>query len=428
VLNITTYFLEQNLLQGRSDHIAVYYKNEAYTYAHMVDLTNRVGNVLKSLDVEPENRVLIVLKDSPEFMANFYGIVKIGSVATYAYTFLKPKDYAAELNLIRPKVVIADELAIHALREASAQVRSPDYFLVIGRSDLQENEFDFENLTSAASGVLEPEPTSKDHIALWKFSGGTTGVRKAVPHRHGNTVFAYESYNKIIDYRQDDIVLSVPKMFFGYGRDGTIVFPFGSGGAAILYPERFSSEVFFRLINKHRPTILVLVPTAMRQILEAPADKLPDFSSVRLCTSAGEALSKQLYDEWKMKTGCEVLDGIGSAEMYYIYISNRQDDIKPGTLGKVVPGYDAKIIDGEGKELPPGQIGVLAARGGSSGKEYYHLREQTQHTFRGEWVYTDDLFSRDEEGYFRFEGRRDDLLKWEWSGRGSLITKESPMS
>ncbi len=411
MLNITTYFLDENIVQGRGERIAVYYKDKSYTYNQICEQTNRVGNALKTLGVEPENRVYIVLSDSPEFVASFYGVIKTGAIATYAYTFLKPKDYAAELNLIRPKVVITDESAIDALREAAANIRFPKSFLVVGRSDLRKNEFDFQRLTAEAARELEPEPTSKDDIALWKFSGGTTGVRKAVPHRHENVVLAYESYNKIIDYRQDDIVLSVPKMFFGYGRDGTIVYPFRAGAAAVLYPERFSQEIFFNLINKYRPTILVQVPTAMRKILQAPMDKFPDLSSIRLCTSAGEALSKELYNEWKMKTGCEVLDGIGSAEMYYVYISNRLNDIKPGTLGKVVSGYDAKIVDEGGKELSDGEIGVLAAKGGSSGNEYYHLREKTQQTFRGEWVHTDDLFSKDKEGYFRFAGRRDDLLK-----------------
>jgi benzoate-CoA ligase family protein len=411
MLNIATFFLDENIVQGRGERIAVYCKNKSYTYNQICEQTNRVGNALKTLGVEPQDRIYIVLGDSPEFVASFYGVIKIGAVATYAYTFLKPKDYAAELDLIRPKVVITDESAIDALREAASKVRSTGSFLIVGRSDLQENEFDFQRLTAEAAGELEPEPTSKDDIALWKFSGGTTGVRKAIPHRHANAVFAFESYNKIIEYRQDDIVLSVPKMFFGYGRDGTIVFPFRAGAAAVLYPERFSQEHFFKLINKYRPSILVQVPTAMRKILQTPMDEFPDLSSIRLCTSAGEALSKELYNEWKMKTGCEVLDGIGSAEMYYVYISNRLDNIKPGTLGKVTPGYEAKIIDEEGKSLSAGEIGVLAAKGGSSGNEYYHLREKTQQTFRGEWVHTDDLFSTDKEGYFRFEGRRDDLLK-----------------
>jgi len=413
MLNVTTYFLDENIKEGRGDRIAVYYKDQAYSYDEICQLTNRVGNALKELGVEPENRVYLVLNDSPEFVAGFYGTIKIGGVATYAYTFLQPKDYEGELNLIRPKVVITDESALENLREAAKNARFPKSFLVLGRphSDLREKEFHFDDMIQNSSPKLEPEPTSKDDIALWKFSGGTTGLRKAVPHRHYDTVFAFETYHRIIKYHQDDVVLSVPKMFFGYGRDGTIVFPFRVGASAVLYPDRFTPELIFEQIKTHKPTILVQVPTAMRQILRTDTNSRPDFNSIRLCTSAGEALSTELYHEWKRETGCEVLDGIGSAEMYYVYISNTLDDISPGTLGQVVPGYEAKIVDEDGRELPEGEIGILAAKGESSGMEYYHLRENTQKTFRGEWVYTDDLFSRDKDGYYKFEGRRDDLIK-----------------
>lgn len=413
MLNVTSYFLDENIKQGRGERIALYHKDQCYSYNDIFHLTNRVGNTLKNMGVEPENRVYLVLNDSPEFVAGFYGTIKIGAVATYAYTFLKPKDYEGELNLIRPKVVIADESVIDNLREAAKNSRYPKSFLVLGKppSELREKEFDFKTMIRDSSEELEAEATSEDDIALWKFSGGTTGLRKAVPHRHYDTVFAYESYNQIINYQQDDKVLSVPKMFFGYGRDGTIVFPFRVGASAVLFPERFRPEKIFELIGKHRPTILVQVPTAMRSILQTLKDSRQDFSSIRLCTSGGEALSAELYNEWKQNTGCEVLDGIGSAEMYYMYISNRLNDIRPGTLGKAAPGFEAKIVDEDGNELPDGEIGILAAKGESSGIEYYHLRERSQSTFRGQLVYTDDLFSKDEEGYFRFEGRRDDLIK-----------------
>ena len=412
-LNMASYFLDYNISEGRGERIAVYYRDTSYSYNDIYCLTNQVGNFLKEIGVEPENRVYLVLSDSPEFVAGFYGTIKIGGVATYAYTFLTPNEYEKELNFIKPKVVITDDSAIENIRKAAKKSRYPKVILVVGGSgiDLKTNEYGFRAVVKESSTELEPEPTSKDDIALWKFSGGTTGLRKAVPHRHYDSVYAFESYNEIIRYHQDDIVLSVPKMFFGYGRDGAMVFPFRVGAAAILYPERFTTELLFELIQRHRPTILIQVPTAMRKILRTPKDKWPDFSSIRLCTSAGEALSAELCNEWKKSTGCEVLDGIGSAEMYYVYVSNRLNDIMPGTLGKVAPGYEAKIVDEEGNELPDGEIGILAAKGESGGTEYYKLREKSQETFLGPWVFTDDLFSKDEDGYFRFEGRRDDLLK-----------------
>ena len=413
MLNVTTYFLDENIKQGRGERSAVYCNDRSYTYNDIYKLTNRVGNALKGLGVEPENRVYLVMNDTPELVASFYGIIKIGAVATLAYTFMKTKDYEYELNYVKPKVVITDDSAIDSLREASKGSRFPKAFLVSGRStsDLQKNEFDFHTMVEQASEALDPEPTSENDIALWKFSGGTTGFRKAIPHRHYDPVFNFDGFQQIVNYQPDDIVLPIPKLFFGYGRDGAIVYPFRVGAAAVLFPERFTPEKAFEMIRKYRPTILVQVPTAMRAMLQTPREERPDFSSVRLCTSAGEALSAELYHEWKENFGCEVLDGIGSAEMYYTYVSNRLHDMKPGTLGKPVPGYEAKIVDEEGKELPDGEIGILIAKGESSGIEYYHDRAKSQRTFRGEWVFTDDLFLKDNKGYFHFGGRRDDLLK-----------------
>lgn len=412
MLNMTTYFLDENIKQGRGKRIALYCNDKTYTYHDICKLTNRVGNALKGLGVEPENRVYLVLSDGPELVASFYGTIKIGAVVTLAYTFVKTKDYEYELNYIKPKVVITDETAIDALREASRNSRFPKTVLVVRKTcELKGNELDFDEVVRNANDQLEPEPTTEHDLALWKFSGGTTGFRKAIPHRHYDPVYNFEGFHQIVQYKPDDIVLPIPKMFFGYGRDGAIVYPFRVGGSAVLYPERFSPEVVFGLVEKYRATILVHVPTAIRAMIEAGKEKRPDFSSVRVCTSAGEALSAELYHEWKQTFGCEILDGIGSAEMYYTYVSNRLGEIRPGTLGKPVPGYEVKIVGEDGRELPEGEIGILIAKGESSGIEYYHDRVKSQKTFRGEWVFTDDLFSKDKEGYFHYAGRRDDLIK-----------------
>ena len=411
--NMVSYFLEENILQGRGQRVAIYYKDRAVTYNELCSLTNKVGNVLRDLGVEMENRVYIVLNDSPELVAAFYGIIKIGAVATLAYTYLKPADYEYELNYIRPKVVITEGGALDRLREATKGSRFPLSTLVLDKaaSELVDGEYSFWDLVKKANDTLDAEPTYKYDQALWKFSGGTTGFRKAIPHCHADVVYAYESFQKIIQYSQDDIVLSIPKMFFGYGRDGTIVFPFRVGASAVLYPERVTPQKVFELVKKHRPTILVHVPTAIRQLLETEKEERPDFSSIRLCTSAGEALPEKLYHAWKKNFGCEIVDGIGSAEMYYTYVSNVPGKVVPGSLGKPAPGYEAKIVNDKGQEVPEGEIGILIAKGESAGLEYYRDREKTRKTFRGEWLYTDDFFYKDEDGNFHFAGRRDDLLK-----------------
>ncbi len=410
---MTSYFLDENIKQGREERIAVYCNDRSYTYKDIHKLTNRVGNALKGLGVEPGNRVYLVMNDRPELVASFYGIIKIGAVATLAYTFTKAKDFEYELNYVRPKVVITDDSAIDSLRNASCNSQFPKSFLIFGSStsELRKNELDFSMAIENANDNLDPEPTSEDDIAQWKFTGGTTGFRKAIPHRHYDPVFSFEGFRHIMGYRPDDIVLPIPKMFFGYGRDGAIVYPFRVGAAAVLFPERFTPERVFELIRKYRPTILLQVPTAMRAMLQVAKQEPPDLSSVRLCMSSGEALSVDLYREWKENFGCEVLDGIGSAEMNYTYICNRPNDVRPGTVGKPVPGYEARIVNEAGKELPDGEIGILMAKGESSGTEYYGDNAASVNTFRGKWVFTGDLFSKDRDGYFRFAGRRDDLLK-----------------
>ena len=413
LLNVTSWFLDENISKGRGKRVAIYYRNKKFTFHDICELTNKVGNVFKELGVEIENRIYLVLGDSPELVAAFYGAMKIGAVPTLAYTYLSPEDYEYEINYIKPKLVVADKLCIERIRKAIQSTRFPKAILISGlsRSGLKNGEHDFDGFVSRASDQLEAETTSREDIALWKFSGGTTGHRKGIPHRHHDPVWAFEAFNKAICYSEDDVVLSVPKMFFGYGRDGTIVFPFRVGAAAVLFPERTTVKKIFELIAQFQPTILVQVPTMMRKMLQTPKDERPDLRCIRVCTSGGEALSAELYHEWKNHFGCEVLNQIGSGEMYYAYITNRLNDVVPGSLGKVTPGFKAKIVNDEGLELPDGEIGVLMARGECAGLQYWQDSVKSRQTFRGEWVYTDDLFKRDRQGNFYFCGRRDDLLK-----------------
>jgi len=412
-LNVTTWFLDENISKGRGDRIAIYCRNEKFTYYDLFTLTNRVGNVLKELGVELENRVYLTLGDSPELVASFYGVMKIGAVPSLAYTYLSPEDYEYEINYIKPKLVVADSSCIDRVRKAVQATRYIKAILVLGESPdaLKKGEHNFYGLVNRADEHLDAEPTSREDIALWKFSGGTTGHRKGIPHRHHDPVWAFQAFNQTIRYSGNDIVLSVPKMFFGYGRDTTIVFPLRVGASAVLFPERTTVTKIFELIEQYHPTILVQVPTMMRKMLQTPKEERPDLSCIRVCTSGGEALSAELYHEWKENFGCEVLNQIGSGEMYYGYISNRLDDVVPGSLGKVTPGFEAKIVNDEGQELPDGEIGVLMAKGECAGFQYWHDSAKSRETFRGEWVYTDDLFKRDSNGNFYFCGRRDDLLK-----------------
>jgi benzoate-CoA ligase family protein len=402
-LNITAYYLDSNMEKGKGDKVAVYYRDEKITYGEIAALTNKVGHVLKELGVEAEDRVLLALNDSPEFIASWFGIIKIGAVATDVYSFLQPKDYAYFLNYTRA--------TLQKFEQATASSRHLKHVLVVGEG-ATGGVLSYHDLVEKASDKLQAEDTHADDVALWKFTSGTTGQPKGVALTHRNSVYNFLCYGRqILQYGEEDITLSVPKLFFGYARDAGVVYAFGSSAAAAIFPERSTAERIFEMIEKHRPTVLINVPTMINSMLTTPGAKDRDLSSIRFSTSAGEALPAELYHRWNETFGSEVLDFIGSAELYHGYLSNALGDVKPGSLGKPVPGYEAKVVDAEGHEVPDGEVGVLWVKGDSAGLLYWNAYEKSKRTFHGEWVNTGDLFRKDSEGYYWFAGRGEDVLK-----------------
>ncbi len=277
---------------------------------------------------------------------------------------------------------------------------------------LRGGELSLAALCSGAAPSVDPVPLEADEIALWKFTTGSTGAPKACPHKVTTPIESFESYALgVLGLRPDDRVLAVPKLFFGYARDLTALFPFGIGAAGVVFPERSTPERIFQLIARHRPTVLVNVPTMMAAMISHPEAGDQDLSCVRLCTSAGEALPAELHRRWDETFGIEVLDGIGSSEAYHIYVSNRPGQVRRGTLGQVVPGYSVRVVDDSGAEVPPASIGRLEVSGPTIATCYLGDEEQTAETFVGGAVLSADLFVRDADGFFSYRGRTDDLLK-----------------
>ncbi len=413
-INMASYFLDDNISAGRGEKAAVYYRGETYTFRDMCALTNRIGNVLKELDVEPENRVLLVLQDSPEWIAAWFAGIKIGGVATAAYTYLQPSEYEYYISYVRPKVIVADHTTLDRVRHAVRSARHLKAILVAGEppSALEKGEYNLYDMIESAADHLEAEPTHKDDIALWNFSGGTTGKPKAVPHMHHDPIVAQESFQQIIRYTKDDIILNVPKFFFQYARDGGLFVPFRAGAALVTFPERTTPELVFQLIDKYKPTTLVNVPTMMRAMLQTPPEKHTDMSSLRVCIAGGESLSAQLYNEWMETFGVEVTEVIGSAESTMSYILNRPGEKVPGSTGRAAPFVRAKIVDDEGRELPKGQPGLLMIQTDSSGLCYYRDHEKSKRTFLGhDWINTGDLFREDEKGNLYYVGREGETIK-----------------
>jgi benzoate-CoA ligase family protein len=412
--NMAAYILDDNIAAGRGNRKAIYYQDETYTFNDICALTNQVGNVLKEIGVERENRVLVILNDSPEWVASWLGAIKIGAVATHAYSYLVAEEYGYFLNYVKPKVVVVDEATLEKVREGAKYSRYPVKFLVKGPSSLplQKGEYNLNDLLKSAAAVLETEPTSKDDVACWNWSGGTTGKPKAVPHLHHDFAVAYESFQAIVHYSENDIMLNVPKLFFHYAHDLGLNFPLRAGGGVVIFPDRTTPQIIFKLVKKHQATLLINVPTMMRAMLQTPKEEQADLGSLRINFSSGEALSEQLYQEWKSIFGADVVEPIGSAESYLGYIVNRPGKKVPGSVGKVAPLVEAKIVDADGAEVPKGEQGILMIRADAVGLGYYLEHEKTKQTFLGnDWLNTGDMFRQDEEDNFFYIGRGDDLLK-----------------
>ncbi|NNG16828.1 MAG: benzoate-CoA ligase family protein [Gemmatimonadales bacterium] len=403
--NIADYFLDARLRAGNAHATALLTSDGEFSYQDVYELANRFGHVLRSAGVEPEQRVIVALPDGPEFVAALFGILKIGAVVVMVNPHLKPDAIAYFYEYTRAGVALVHQDTRAAFETAADDARHLKSILVVGGEDFQRR------LTSAPAS-LETFPSHRDDTAIWLFSGGTTGRPKAVLQTHRSFANTTECYAKqVIQYGPGDITLSVPKLFFGYATGSNLFFPFAAGARSVLFPERVTADAVFSHIARFRPTILINVPTMISQMLNHPNAAAQDLSSVRVTTSAGEALPVELHRRWQDTFGVELLDGLGTAEMWHIFISNRPGAVKPGTLGTVVPGFEVRVCDEGGAEVPHGEVGWLRVRGQSRAIGYWEEPEKTAAAFRGEWYVSGDMVRRDADGYFTYAGRGDDMLK-----------------
>ena len=274
------------------------------------------------------------------------------------------------------------------------------------------NAFPFAEIVESQPAACRAADTHRDDIAIWLFTSGSTGHPKGAVHLQHDLPFNTEVFAKrTMGVNENDLTVSVPKLFFGYATGTNLLFPFAVGGATALFAERSTPEKLFEVIERYRPTILTTVPTMINGMLNADDAASHDLSSIRFCYSAGEALPVELYHRWKQNFGVEICDGIGSAEMFHIYITNRPDDVKPGSLGRIVEGYEAKIVDADENEVPTGEMGTLKIKGDSAALCYWNAHEKSKETFAGDWCTTGDQFHVDAEGYYWYHGRTDDMLK-----------------
>ncbi|MGE0456295.1 MAG: benzoate-CoA ligase family protein [Vicinamibacteria bacterium] len=408
--NMAWYFLDRNLEEGRGERVCLHYRDERYTYAEVQARANRFGNVLRRAGIDVEDRVLLVLPDRPEFAFAWFGAAKVGAVIAMVNPLLPAEDYLHYFNYSRARVAVVHESVLPRLElPAYPHLRK---LIVVGEAGPHAS---FDELCAGVSERLTNADTHRDDPAIWLFTSGSTGKPKAAVHLQQDLPWNTERYAKqVLGILESDLTASVPKLFFGYATGTNLLFPFSVGAAAVLFDERSEPGTLFDVIEKHRPTVLTSVPTmigAMLQQVQAPGARRPDLSSLRLVLSAGEALPPELHRRWMETFGVEILDGIGSAEMFHIYISNYPGDVKPGSLGRLVPGYDARLVGPDGTDAPEGEPGTLWIRGESAAILYWQDHEKSKQVLRGDWVVTGDHMRRDVAGYFWYEGRSDDMLK-----------------
>lgn len=411
-LNAASVFVDENIQEGRGDNVALFYGDETLTYQDVSEMVNKTGNALKNSGVNSEERIMLLLLDSPEFVASFFGAIKIGAVPIPTNTMLKANDFLYFLNDSGAKTLIVHDILLPEIEKIKDDLRYLKNIIVAGNAE--SNYLSFNELINRESSDLEAAKTSKDDAAFWLYSSGSTGSPKGVVHLHHDMLYCSDLYARnTLGLHEKDISFSAAKLFFAYGLGNSLYFPFRVGASAILYPEKSDPEKVFQIIEKYKPTLFYGVPTLYAKMLQSmeKSSTKPDMETLRLCVSAGEALPAELYNRWKNLTDLEILDGIGSTEALHIFISNRQGEVQPGSSGRIVPGYEGKIVDENGIEVETGEIGNLMIKGDSNAPYYWRKHDKTKKTMVGEWLHTGDKYYKDAEDYFWHCGRSDDMMK-----------------
>ncbi len=412
--NAAADFLDGNLEAGRSKKVAIRTaEGREVAYGEVARQANRWGHALQELGVEIENRVLMAVLDSPEFVSTFWGTIKTGAVPIPVNTNLTPADYAYLLNDSRAKLAVVSQPLADNIRQVRGELKWLRHLVVVGEPEA--DELSHQDLVKGArSDELEPADTSRDDTCFWLYSSGTTGFPKGAVHLQHDMRVSTELYAKpILGISERDVTFSVAKLYFAYGLGNALYFPFSVGATTILLAGPPAPAAILELVRKLRPTIYYAVPTSYANTLAADPEVWAeaDFSSVRVCVSAGEPLAGSILERWKSRTGADILDGIGSTEICHIFVSNRVGEIRPDSTGRVVDGYEVKVVDEEGQAVPDGEPGTLLVKGDSTCAYYWNQHERTKQTILGEWISTGDKYIRSPDGYLSYQGRADDMMK-----------------
>jgi 4-hydroxybenzoate-CoA ligase len=416
--NAVSDFVDANVARGLGDKVAFVDPARSLTYGELATLTCRAARGLAALGLRPESRIVLLLHDSVDYPVAFWGAMRAGIIPIPLNTLLTSEQYAYILADSRAEALLVSPALIKAVEPAVASAASLRLAVVVGAPDgpvpavghLPTSRF--EDLLEASAEPL-CAPTVSDEVAFWLYSSGSTGEPKGAKHVHSSLMATAELYGRgVLAITGDDVVFSTAKLFFAYGLGNSMTFPMAVGATAVLLPDRPTPDKVLEVMRRHRPTIFYGVPTLYAGLLAHPElGRGAGSDRLRQCVSAGEALPAQVGSRWREIVGADILDGIGSTEMLHIFLSNRPDDIRDGTSGKPVPGYEARIVDEAGRDVPDGEVGELIIRGPSAAEGYWNQRAKSRRTFAGEWTHTGDKYIRDAEGYFQYCGRTDDMFK-----------------
>ena len=408
--------LFDNLAAGRADKAAVVCEDRTLTYAQVAGLACRVGNGLAEMGLARGSRVLLVMLDTPEYVAAIFGAMRAGFVPVLVNTLSPAELVAYYLADSGAEAAIVHDSLAHLLGHPDARASRLRNLIVVGGGPAPELKLveiaRWDAWTRGARAELDEVATHPDEMAFWMYSSGSTGRPKGVVHLHHDVSYTYQSYGRrVLGIRELDVVFSPPKIFFAYGFGNAITFPFSVGATVVLHPGRPDPDAVYGVIERHRPTILFGLPTLYNALIVHPGAERRDLSSLRLCISAAETLSQEMFAEWERRHGLRIVEGLGSTEMLHIYLSNRIERQKPGASGARVPGYEIELRDPDGRVVPIGEPGIMWVRGDSSAPFYWNRPDKTRETMREGWIYTGDRFREDADGYYWFEGRADDLVK-----------------
>jgi benzoate-CoA ligase len=410
VYNFADDILHRNLAAGRSGKPAFIDPRGSWTYGQLAERVLRFGHLLRNLGIAREDRILLCLTDTIDWPTAFLGAVKAGVVAVPVNTLLTENDYRYMLTDSRAKLLVVSEELYPRL--AALIGSCPDLGTVIVSGADGHGHSRLEDLLQSASGPDYTAPTTRDDICFWLYTSGSTGQPKGAVHVHANLRLTADLYGgPVLGLTENDLVYSVAKLFFAYGLGNAMTFPMAAGATTVLMPGRPTPDAVAELLRQHPVTLFFGVPTFYAAFLASAAAPARAELKLRNCVSAGEALPVDVGRRWSERYGVDILDGLGSTEMLHIFLSNRVGDVRYGTTGKPVPGYDIRLVGDDGAVVKPGELGELQVRGPTSAMMYWNNRDQSRTTFLGEWTRSGDKYIEDKDGYYVYCGRRDDMLK-----------------